>query len=253
MKFKVIFAVFLVFLALGCLLIQDESALQLFIWFTSSVFVSIISVGVIVLRFNFFVNATCHTNEASILITFDDGPHPVNTLRILEILKENDVKAVFFVVGEKAMKYPEIIEQIIDEGHLIGNHTYTHPPLFALFSGKRVKSEIVQCEKALKDRFGITPSFFRPPIGYTNPIIGRVVRELNVQVMGWSFRSWDTVLRNPKLLLRWSERGLKPGNILLFHDTLNQTVHMLPELLALSAQKGLNFTDVNSFNNEMDA
>jgi len=208
----------------------------------------IVSCGVIVLRFNFFLTAICKTKEPYVLFTFDDGPHPVNTPKILDALKAQQVKGVFFIVGEKAEKYPEIIKRIIDEGHLIGNHTFSHPPLFALMPRNRVKAEIMKCQVLLMDKFALKQTYFRPPIGYTNHIIARSVREVNITVIGWTFRSWDTVLKNPKVLLKRSKKGLKAGNILLFHDTLHQTVSMLPDLLKFSKDKGLNFMNIQSIN-----
>ena len=249
MKFKITLFVHLVMLALGSLLIKDTDSLKLFVWLVSTIFFTTISFGVIVLRLNFFLSATCKTKESGVLFTFDDGPHPVNTPKILDALKAQQVKAIFFVIGEKAEKNPEIIQRIIDEGHLIGNHTFSHPPLFALMSGNKVKTEMVKCQMVLKNQFNLNQTYFRPPIGYTNPIIARQVRELKMPVMGWTFRSWDTVLKNPNALMKRSKKGLKPGNILLFHDTLDQTASMLPQLLEASKDKGLNFVDLQRINN----
>jgi peptidoglycan/xylan/chitin deacetylase (PgdA/CDA1 family) len=250
MKFKATLFSSLVFLALGCLFIKDSEDLKLFVWFISTFFLFVVSLGVIVLRINFFLPALCRLKGNKVLITFDDGPHPENTPKILDSLKENDVRAVFFIVGEKAEKHPEIVQRILDEGHLIGNHTFSHPPLFALMSGNRVSKEIDKCQTLLNNKFTMNNLFFRPPIGYTNPIIARSVRALNVRVMGWTFRSWDTVLKNPEALLKRSRKGLKPGNILLFHDTLDQTSSMLPSLLKISKEKGINFVDVHMLNHD---
>ena len=249
MKFKITLFVHLVILALGSLLIKDTDSLKLFVWLVSIIFFTMMSFGVIVLRLNFFLSATCKTKEPSVLFTFDDGPHPVNTPKILDALKEQQVKAIFFVIGEKAENNPELIQRIIDEGHLVGNHTFSHPPLFALMSGHQVKTEMVKCQMVLKNQFALNQTYFRPPIGYTNPIIARLIRELKTPVMGWTFRSWDTVLKNPNTLLKRSKKGLKPGNILLFHDTLDQTASMLPQLLEASKDKGLNFVNLQRINN----
>jgi peptidoglycan/xylan/chitin deacetylase (PgdA/CDA1 family) len=250
MKFKITLFIHIVILALGCLIIKDPNDLKFFVWLLSTVFLTIISFGVIVMRLNFFLTARCKTKEPHVLFTFDDGPHPMNTPKILDALNEHRVKAVFFIIGEKAMKHPEIIQRIVDEGHLIGNHTFSHPPLFALMPEKQVKTEITKCQDVLREQFRLTQTYFRPPIGYTNPIIARGVRDLNIPVMGWTFRSWDTVLKNPSTLLKRSKKGLKPGNILLFHDTLDQTARMLPQLLDASNNKGLNFADLQCIKNK---
>lgn len=204
------------------------------------------------MRFNYFLKAVCKTNSPSVLLTFDDGPNPSTTPQILDALDENGVKAMFFVVGKKAEQFPEIVERIKKEGHGIGNHTFTHPPLFALLNGKKVTTEINELMQFL-DRKSIQTSLFRPPIGYTNPIIARVVEQVGLTVVGWNRRSYDTVIKNSKLLSKRLLKQATPGSILLLHDNLPQTAKAIPSFLKSAKEKGIIFAseqEIESFGNE---
>jgi peptidoglycan/xylan/chitin deacetylase (PgdA/CDA1 family) len=208
----------------------------------------ILSAGVLFLRFNYFLKSNSKVKPPYVLLSFDDGPHPVLTPKILETLKVHNVKAVFFVVGLKAEKYPEIIHQIVAEGHLVGNHTYTHHPLFAMYSMEKVHIEITKNAELLKNLTGSELQLFRPPIGYTNPKIARVVKKLGVKVIGWNVRSYDTIIQNPLKLKNRVLKLTKPGSIILFHDTLPQTEQMLDAYIIDAKQNGIIFANDSHLN-----
>jgi peptidoglycan/xylan/chitin deacetylase (PgdA/CDA1 family) len=226
---------------------------MLFLLFiTFLIFFIILSAGVLFLRFNYFVKAICKTSKPYVLLTFDDGPDPKTTPAVLDTLKKFDVKAIFFIIGKKVEDNPELIERIIKEGHSIGNHTYSHPPIFALMNAEKVKEELLRFDEVLMQK-GVKTNVFRPPIGYTNPIIARVVKALNLQVIGWNKRSYDTVIFNPKRLSKRLIAQSTPGSIILMHDNLKQTMEALPSFLESAKEKGTIFAnelDIKSMVNE---
>lgn len=209
----------------------------------SSVFFIVLSIGVLWLRANYFLKAVHTVQVPYVLLTFDDGPDPETTPKILKALNENDIKALFFIVGTKAEKHPDLLKQIQDEGHLIGNHTYSHPNLFALLPGKRVREEIEKGKAIIKRITGLETVWFRPPIGYTNPIIARVTRSMKLAIVGWNKRSFDTVYKDAQKLEERLLKLTKPGSIILLHDNLKQTGTMLPSYIARAKENGIIFAN----------
>lgn len=221
--------------------IADEQVKWMVALGGTAVFILVLSIGVIHFPFNYFMKATHRLSSDRVLLTFDDGPNDQTTPSILDALKEQNVAAVFFVIGNNVAKHPEILQRIIDEGHVIGNHTFSHPPLFAMLSTTKVSEDIKRCSGVLAERTGIKTTLFRPPIGYTNPNIARAVKELNLRPIGWSLRSFDTVLKGAVALRKRLLKSIRPGMIVLLHDSLPQTAEMLPELLTSLKEKGITF------------
>ena len=210
-------------------------------------FFLILSCGVLFMSFNYFVKSKNSIEKPFVLLTFDDGPDRNTTPIILDVLKDFNVTAIFFVIGIKAKKEQHLIKRIIEEGHFIGNHTASHPPLFALLSAAKVEKEINELT-AFFTTLEMESNLFRPPIGYTNPIISRVVNKLNLNLIGWNKRSYDTVIRNPKVLSNRLVSLSKPGSIILLHDNLKQTALALKPFLELSSQKGITFANKEQIN-----
>jgi peptidoglycan/xylan/chitin deacetylase (PgdA/CDA1 family) len=208
------------------------------------------------MQFNYFMTAHLRMNNKEVLLTFDDGPDPQTTPIILDILRKHEVKAIFFVIGNKALAQPELLKQMVADGHAIGNHTQKHPPLFALMSGKNVRREIEATNQTLEQIIGKGTRLFRPPVGYTNPIIARVVTKLNIQTIGWSARSYDSFITKPEWLLKRVLRITKPGNIVLMHDNRTHTAAILDDYLNKAQQNGIIFAKqatLNAFIHEINA
>lgn len=203
----------------------------------------ILSVGVLFMKFNYFLKSRTKSSSEKVILSFDDGPDSTHTLAILETLKKHSISALFFVIGEKAEKHPEILKQILSEGHIIGNHTYSHPNLFSTLSGKKVEAEIEQCDTVIRTILAQETRFFRPPIGYTNPIIARALKKLNKQAIGWQLRSYDTVLTNPSALKDRLLKFIKPSQIVLLHDNLPQTAAMLEDFILAAKKNGIIFAN----------
>jgi peptidoglycan/xylan/chitin deacetylase (PgdA/CDA1 family) len=183
------------------------------------------------------------TAGETIHLTFDDGPHPIGTLNILNILKTRDVFATFFVNGENVRKYPELTRQIKAEGHQIGNHSYTHTNLF--FKKKEiVQKEILETEEILEETIGVRSHFFRPPYGYFNLRILQVMKKLGMTCVLWSVNSKDFKLNSHLNVAHRVVQQTVKGSILLFHDNNNtsQTSHLfLPALLDKLLDNGFVF------------
>ena len=210
-------------------------------------FFLIVSYGVIFMTFNYFVQSKNAFPKPHVLLTFDDGPNPQTTPIVLDLLKEYNVTAIFFVIGTKAKSENELVKRIMDDGHFIGNHTFSHHPMFALLNGVKVEKEIVELNNLFINQ-GIQTNLFRPPIGYTNPIIARVVNKLSLNIIGWNKRSYDTVIRNPKKLAKRLLFIAKPGSLILLHDNLKQTSEALSLFLKESEEKGIIFANKNQIN-----
>ncbi len=152
-----------------------------------------------------------------LFLTFDDGPNPAATDRILETLARESVPAAFFMVGEHVRRFAEVGARVRDGGHEIGNHTDRHVKLHRR-GPARVRTELTTAHQTLVDRLGVTPRTFRAPHGYRNPFVGAAARRLGYQTLGWSFGVWDTALPGPEVIRSRTRRHLHPGAIILLHD-----------------------------------
>lgn len=187
------------------------------------------------------------TAEKILTLTFDDGPDEIMTPKVLDVLKQYNIKATFFLIGNKTVQHPQIVKRLIAEGHSIGNHTYSHKGIFPLSSAKVVETELQNCSDAIADISGVEPKLFRPPFGVTNPIIGRVVRCSGLNSIGWSIRSLDTLSRRSREdICSRIIRQLHPGAIILLHDRCNDADVLLQMLIPRIIEKGYTFTDINN-------
>ncbi len=178
------------------------------------------------------------TGGKYISLTFDDGPAGKKTAYILDILKENNVEAAFFCIGKNMPENEEILKRFVSEGHIIGNHSNSHDRLFDLYSSKKMLNELELTSKTCQDITGFYPRFFRPPYGVTNPNLKKAVLKGGFVSIGWSIRSYDTVITNEGRLLSRIIARLKPGAILLLHDTSESTPKILSRLLKEIRNKG---------------
>jgi len=153
----------------------------------------------------------------SVALTFDDGPDPGTTPRLLDLLDRHDVKAAFFVVGYKAEKHPRLIKEIIDRGHEIGNHTMNHDTLVMLKPRHRLQSEVAECQRMLGAQ-GLCPVAFRPPVGIVNPRLWGVLLEQGMYCVTFSRRGKDFGNRMLKGTASRVQEGLAAGDIIALHD-----------------------------------
>ena len=193
----------------------------------------IVFYGCYFINSNFFIPVFCsaQTKKKEIAITFDDGPAKNFTPEILKILHTVDVKAAFFCIGNHIVENEKIVSQIHDDGHLIGNHSYSHHFFFDLFSSKRMLNELKHTDGDIEKIIGSKPKLFRPPYGVTNPNLRRAIMDGSYIPVGWSVRSMDTVIKDEKKLLKKIVKSLRPGAVYLFHDTSLATVSVLPSFI----------------------
>lgn len=190
-------------------------------------------VGSSFIQLNFHVKAYCknpNEKEKKIALTFDDGPHPI-TPQILALLKEYNAKATFFCIGKNIEKHPEILKQTFEDGHVIGNHSFSHSHFFDFYRKHRVVQEIRATNKIIEKIIGMKVRFFRPPYGVTNPSIARALNVTKHQVIGWNIRSMDGIIKNEKIIYNRIAKRISPGSIVLLHDTSLTTVSVLEQLL----------------------
>jgi peptidoglycan/xylan/chitin deacetylase (PgdA/CDA1 family) len=183
-------------------------------------------------------------DHRAVALTFDDGPDPVFTPRVLDILAQFGVRGTFFVIGQRAEQHPELIRAIADTGHEVGNHTYTHRPLW-LLSPCRTREEIDRCASVLTAILGQPPRYFRPPWGQSNLAAVRHSARVQQQRILWSLRGEGWLpLAKPEMIVRIVARGLHPGAIIDLHDgggfarTPARLVAALPDLLRLIHERG---------------
>ncbi|HTH56367.1 MAG TPA: polysaccharide deacetylase family protein [Cyclobacteriaceae bacterium] len=206
--------------------------------------------GSLFIASNFYIRTFCKgdRNGGSIAITFDDGPEPENTVRILKILKEKNVKATFFCIGKKVRDAKSLVRQINEEGHLIGNHSFNHGKWFDLQSAQKMREELKMTDDAIALAISKKPKLFRPPYGVTNPNLAAAVRD-DYQAIGWSIRSYDTVSSDKDKLWKRVTKKLKGGDVVLFHDRCEATIEMLPRFIDHVSEVGLRIVPLDQMLN----
>lgn len=182
-------------------------------------------------------------NHKYIALTFDDGPHPKYTPKTLALLKKNKVKATFFVVGEMAEKYPELVKAEVAAGHCIGNHTYHHVNLTKI-SGENVAIELEACNEVLQRITGKVPRLFRPPGGDYNHQVAEVSAALNSTMVLWTDDPGDYASPGAKVIETRLLNNVKNGGIILVHDGIQQTLDILPQVITYLKQQGYEFVTV---------
>lgn len=190
-----------------------------------------------------FPSIVCRTSSKDVHLTFDDGPHPVATPAVLDILAERAIRAVFFVSGEKAKQYPDLVRRAHREGHAVANHAYSHRSLF-LKSEEFIRTEIKETDKLIESLQGAPTALFRPPFGSFDFRTLRVARDLGHRVVLWSYDSRDFEVGFQESL-NLSPRASAPGSIILLHDneaTAGSVRRRLPQLLASLQGRGATFS-----------
>ncbi|TAF09660.1 MAG: polysaccharide deacetylase family protein [Nostocales cyanobacterium] len=185
-------------------------------------------------------------DEKVIALTIDDGPWPKTTVEMLDILKQNDVKATFFWVGSSLKNHPEIAKRVVAEGHAIGNHTWNH--LYKRMDAATAKNEIERTNELIYKTTGVKTSIFRPPGGYLNNGLAAYAKSQKNSVVMWSVTSADTDPRAKyQVFVKNILRDAKPGAIVLMHDgggNRERTVKALPEIITGLKQQGYRFVTI---------
>lgn len=230
------------------------------------------------IRSGVYVRAFCRekTDRKVVYLTFDDGPHPPETERVLDVLRERGARATFFLIGSKVSGNEAVLRRMLEEGHALGLHTYSHAGTFPLLSFDKMLADVNEGKRAVESVAGKKISLFRPPFGVTNPTIAKVVRTLRLQTVGWDVRSFDTMFcKSSEHSCKSSEhfckqsgyscmqseysckqsghdwyvpvverimKQVRPGSVILLHDRLDGASDLLALLLDSLAASGYDFT-----------
>ncbi len=184
-----------------------------------------------------------------VAMTIDDGPDPLVTPQVLDILERHAVHATFFCIGDKAERYPELCREIVRRGHALENHSQHHRHSFAFLGYSGFMRELQAAQDTLALITGQRPVFFRAPAGLRNPLLDPVLHRLGLQLASWSIRGFDTRIGDAERVKSRLLRGLRPGAILLLHDGnaartaagIPVILEVLPAVLAAAAAAKLNF------------
>jgi len=206
--------------------------------FVIFVWLGINAIGSSRISSNYHVKAFCSNpleTQKKIALTFDDGPTEF-TLEVLSLLKKYNAKATFFCIGKNIEKHPEIIKQIIEEGHLVGNHSYSHSKFFDFYNADKIIDELRRTDELL-EKFTLKKiNFFRPPYGVTTPSIKRALNITGHKTIGWNIRSLDGGTKNQDLIFNRLIKHISPGGIVLLHDTGKHSVLVLEQFLQFLEQ-----------------
>lgn len=253
-------------IAILCILAIVLSITVFMVWASASI------------RSGVYVRAFCRekTDRKVVYLTFDDGPHPPETERVLDVLREHGARATFFLIGSKVSGNEAVLRRMLKEGHALGLHTYSHAGTFPLLSFDKMLADVNEGKRAVESVAGKKISLFRPPFGVTNPTIAKVIRTLGLQTVGWDVRSFDTMFckssehsckssehscKSSGYSCKQSEHSCKqsghdwyvsvverimkqvrPGSVILLHDRLDGASELLSLLLDSLAASGYEFT-----------
>lgn len=229
------------------------------------------------IRSGVYVRAFCRekTDRKVVYLTFDDGPHPPETVRVLDVLRERGARATFFLIGSKVSGNEAVLRRMLEDGHALGLHTYSHSGTFPLLSFDKMLADVNEGKRAVESVAGKKISLFRPPFGVTNPTIAKVVRTLGLQTVGWDVRSFDTMFckssehpckssehpcKQSGYSCKQSEHScnssghdwyvsvverimkqVRPGSVILLHDRLDGASDLLALLLDSLDASGYDF------------
>ncbi|WP_157809578.1 polysaccharide deacetylase family protein [Ulvibacter sp. MAR_2010_11] len=205
------------------------------------------------MSWNFHLSAYTHNSSPAnkvVAITFDDGPHPEYTPVVLKLLSDFNATATFFCIGNRVEEYPEVLKSIVAKGHEIGNHSYSHSPFIDFKGQNSWEAEINKTDAIIEQHTGHRPSLFRPPYGVTTPPLSNVIKKSSHRVIGWSVRSFDTVIKNPNFLLKRITKKINAGDIILLHDTHKNIPFVLEHLLLFLSEKGYKTVSITQLHND---
>ncbi len=184
-------------------------------------------------------------------LTYDDGPNDPHTLRLLEVLARHNVHATFFLIGRYVQQRPDIVREILRAGHVIGNHTFTHP-LLTFKSAADVRKELIDCRSAIQDAIGDHSHLFRPPFGGRRPAVLSVSRQLGLEPIMWNVTGYDWSAPPATVIERNVEKQIRGGDVILLHDgghkhmgaDRSQTVLATDHLISRYKSAGYDFVTI---------
>jgi len=198
----------------------------------------------------FFISIKRGANYlGTVALTFDDGPHPTRTARLLDLLRDEKVPATFFVIGRAAEAFPDKVLRADAEGHLVGNHTYRHRAVGALFSDRGLRDELERASQVVAGLIRCTPRFVRLPFGLSRPGIARLLRRQELTSIGWDVQGLEWVYREPRIIAERIARLARNGSVIMLRESCYGTQALGDEAvletarltIALLRERGFNF------------
>ncbi len=195
-----------------------------------------------------------------IALTYDDGPNDPHTLRLLEVLAQHEVKATFFMIGQFVRKCPEVARAVAQAGHVVGNHTFTHP-LLIFESAEQTRIQLLDCRTALHDAVGSHSNLFRPPFGGRRPASLRIARELGMETVMWNVTGYDWSAPLAAGIEKKVARQMRGGDVILLHDgghkgmgaDRSQTVIATDNLIRRYKDQGYEFVTIPAVSRQSSA
>jgi len=192
-----------------------------------------------------------------VALTYDDGPNDPYTLRLVEVLAKHEVKATFFMIGRYVAARPDIVRSVVAAGHVVGNHTFTHPNLI-FRSAREVRTELLECQRAIGDAVGEHSKLFRPPFGARRPATLRMARRLGFEPAMWNVTGYDWNAPQVESIERRLRRRLHGGAVFLLHDgghvslgaDRSSTIEATDRLLAYGKPDGYQFVTLSKMMGE---
>jgi peptidoglycan-N-acetylglucosamine deacetylase len=158
-----------------------------------------------------------------IALTYDDGPNDPHTLRLLEVLAKHSIHATFFLIGRYVQQRPDLAREIVQAGHIVGNHTFTHP-LLIFKNETEIRRQLLDCQAALQDAIGRPSNLFRPPFGGRRPAVFRVARELSLEPIMWNITGYDWNAPPAAEVEKKVIKQIRGGDVILLHDGGHQQI-----------------------------
>ena len=189
------------------------------------------------------------TDRKIVSITFDDGPSEL-TEKVLEVLKQHNVQATFFLIGQRIAERPNIAKLIVDHGHIVGAHTWSHNGRFTICNYKIAKDEIEKGVEQIREVCRKNVKLFRPPFGVTNPNIARALKETGHLVIGWNVRMFDTIPLIPMgVKIKRLITKVRPGSVIQLHDKCANADIILDKMLTKLERKGYQVVSIEEMFN----
>lgn len=225
--------------ALAGLLLGQWNALPLLT--LAAIHAALLALGSFAPRMGFYIAHRNNGAPGTLALTYDDGPHPEHTPRLLDLLREEGVRATFFCIGAAVERDPATAKRITQEGHAIGMHTMNHHWSWGFMSERKAAAEIGDCATAIERATGTHSTLFRPPFGVTSPNTARAIAKAGLRPVAWDLRTFDTASRNPRALIQRTLVKLDTGTIVVMHDTMPSAVEHTRAIIMAAKAKGRTF------------
>lgn len=244
-KHHFVLTAFIMLLITNYVLFKNNEYFTINIVILTIALLAILYIGVTRHRLNYFYNSINSGNKPGLSLTFDDGPNPDFTEKVLKILDKKNVKASFFIIGKNIVGNESLLQKIYDKGHIIGNHSMNHTYWFNSLPGNKIAKEIIETESKIAAIIGKKPNFYRTPFGLTSPNVAKGIKKAKVLSIGWNFRSFDTMAKDEKTLLDKLIKNAKRSSIVLLHDNNKFTLAVLEAFIDYCFTNGIKIVSLD--------